>query len=397
MIAGGVETNLPALDLAILGSRGYPSSYGGFETFVRRLAPYLVAHGHKVTVYSRREGQNHKGIWSGKNIHGVRRLVTPNVNTKSLSTLSHGLTASIDTLWRRYDLILVLNAANGIFLPLLRRGRRRVLVNPDGLEWERGKWGTLARKLFLSGAWSVAKRADEIIADSRAIAQYWEVTFNRSPRFIPYGADVLEGRSERRVRRLNLEPRGYVLVVARLVPENNVDLLLRSMRLISSDIPVVVVGSTGRGAKDLGEWGRAFQDVNVRWMGHVTDQELLLDLWAHCGVYLHGHSVGGTNPGLLQALGAGSPTLALDTPFNREVMQDRTQLFRPAPQEIADKTREVLRDRRLQMTLSQKGQERIRSAYTWDKVCGDYLSAMLSAVAGNPEGPIDAAIGSVRE
>lgn len=397
MPTAGDRIMTPALSVAILGSRGYPSSYGGFETFVRRFAPYLVAHGHSATVYSRRDGLGHKGIWGNEMIDGVTRLVTPGIGSPSLSTLSHGLTASIDTLWRAYDIVLVLNAANGVYLPLLRLRRRRILVNPDGLEWARGKWGPLAHRIFLFGAATVAKRADHVIADSEAIAEYWRAVFGRSSQFIPYGADVLGVRSEKRITELNLRPRSYVLVVARLVPENNLDLILRGMRALDQDTPIVVVGSTGRGVQDLGGWDRKFEDVNIRWLGHVSDEELLLDLWAHCGVYLHGHSVGGTNPALLQALGAGSPTLAFDTPFNREVLQDGAQLFGPAPEELADKTREVLRDRQLQSVLSEKGQERIRSAYTWDRVCGDYLSAMFSAVVGDSAGPLAAPTGSVPE
>src|SRR5579863_6883118 len=137
------------LRIAILGSRGFPSTYGGYETLVRRLAPYIVRAGHDVTVYCRTRDEGRR-TWVNED---VRCIATPGRDTKSLSTLSFGMTATFDACFRRFDAILVLNIANGFWLPLLRAARTPFAVNTDGIEWERGKWSVAGRPAFRAGAW----------------------------------------------------------------------------------------------------------------------------------------------------------------------------------------------------------------------------------------------------
>jgi glycosyltransferase involved in cell wall biosynthesis len=371
------------LRLAVLGSRGYPSTYGGFETLVRRLAPHFVAAGATTTVYCRDEPT----AWRSRTIDDVRCISTPGVERKSTSTLTYGATALADAAARGYDAVLVLNVAHGFFLPLLNARRVPTAVNVDGLEWERAKWSRAGQVTFRGGARLVARFATELVVDAEAIGDVWQREFGRRGVFIPYGADLLTPRDDARVRALGLEPGGYGLIVARLSPENNVELALDALELTGTDMPFVVVGSANYDApiearlRDL-----AATRAGFHWLGHVADQELLADLWAHCGVYVHGHSVGGTNPALLQALGAGSPTLALDTVFNREVLQRDEQLYPKDASVLAELMTAALADDIRRKEMSEHGRTVVSERYTWQGVCDAYLDLLIALAAARGSG-----------
>lgn len=176
------------MKFAILGSRGFPSTYGGYETLVRHLAPYLVGAGHSVTVYCRTREEGRR-TWLTE---GVRCLATPGHDTKSLSTLTFGMTATLDASFRHFNSMLVLNIANGFWFPALRAARTPFAVNTDGIEWERGKWSRLGRATFQAGAWMTARNATALICDSKAIGDIWRERFGSDNIFIPYGAPVLD-------------------------------------------------------------------------------------------------------------------------------------------------------------------------------------------------------------
>jgi glycosyltransferase involved in cell wall biosynthesis len=372
-----MEPSSKRLRIGILGCRGFPSTYGGYETLVRHLARRWVADGHDVTVYCRTR-EDSRRTWTTE---GVKCRWTPGLDSTSLSTLSFGATSHLDAMFRDYDAVLVLNVANGFFLPLLKARRIPSALNTDGIEWERGKWGKLARRVFLGGAQLSARYADVLVADSEAIAAIWKTKFGVDSTFIPYGGTIAEAHSSDRIAELGLTPETYVLAVARLTPENNIELLLDAVEAGEIRSPVVVVGSATSGGpieqrlRDLDRRGR------VRWMGHVSDQDLLLELWGQCAVYVHGHSVGGTNPALLQALGAGAPTLALDTVFNREVIKDGEQLFDADPDALAARIKQLLGDPETRARFRKRGQTTVRDRYSWPAVIDGYLGALCSAKA----------------
>jgi len=255
---------------------------------------------------------------------------------------------------------------------LLRARRIPNAVNVDGLEWERGKWNRAGQTAFRASARCVARFADEIVVDSRAIGDRWQELFGRRGVFIPYGAEILGTRPTARIEALDLAPGSFGLVVARLVPENNIDLILDAVQLLPQSTPFVVVGSANYTNPVVHRLEALAADRPAfRWLGHVDDEELLFDLWAHCGVYVHGHSVGGTNPSLLQALGAGSPTLAFDSVFNREVIANDEQLFRSHDQLAAMITALLDGDDRRDR-IARRGPEIIRERYTWEACLAGY-------------------------
>jgi glycosyltransferase involved in cell wall biosynthesis len=277
-------------------------------------------------------------------------------------------------MFRGFDIVLILNVANGFFLPLIKAGGSQVVTNVDGLEWKREKWSGFGKFVFRTGARATARFATTIVVDSAAMAPVWSETLGRSSRFIPYGANVLQARPTDRLQALGLERDNYCLIVARLVPENNVLLLLEAFERSRVDCELVIVGSANyRSELARTIASRAQKNRRLHCLGHIDDEDLLLDLWSHCKLYLHGHSVGGTNPALLQALGAGSPTLALDTPFNREVLRCDDQLFPPDAETAGRMIAAVADDAALRRTYSMNGINTITTRYSWDRVCEDYL------------------------
>jgi glycosyltransferase involved in cell wall biosynthesis len=274
---------------------------------------------------------------------------------------------------RKPDVALVMNVANGFFLPLLKARGIPSLVNVDGIEWDRDKWGRVAKTMFLTGAKLTARFGTNLVFDARAIEQRWKQQFDRDGVFIPYGGtdpgplDVP----------LGLTSRGYALIVARFVPENSVPEFLDAAATISKSHPVVIVGSSGYGG-DLDTQAASLADSsdNVRWLGHVSDDHLLFALLQHAGAYFHGHSVGGTNPALVQAMTCGAPVVARDTVYNREVLGAHGTYVAPEPAAIAEAVLGLLGDPAAQEQAADEARRRGASEYSWHDVCTKYEAAL---------------------
>lgn len=359
-------TTAPTPTAAIVGTRGYPSYYGGFETAVRSLAPALVDAGWDVVVYGRPGSTRDDD--PGRDDR-VRTVVTRGSETKSLSTLTYGFTSAVHAMLHKPDAALIMNVANGFWLPLFRLRGIPTLVNVDGIEWERAKWGRLAKAVFKGGAWFTARFADRLVCDAVEIARRWRQSYGVDGVFIPYGAEdpgalsIAPGLTERQ----------YVLVVARFVPENTVGEFFEAVDLLAADHDVVIVGSSGYGGElDDKAAALAAKHERVQWLGHVSDDRRLLALWQHAGAYFHGHSVGGTNPALVQAMMCGAPTVARDTVYNREVLADSGVFVQPTPRGIRDAIVALLGDPERQQALSAAARERALAEYTWAGVNGRY-------------------------
>jgi glycosyltransferase involved in cell wall biosynthesis len=356
----------------VIGSRGYPSTYGGYETFVRRFAPWLAERAD-VTVY----GRTTRLRFEREEIDGVTVVHTPGVDSKSIGTLTHGLTACLHAAFTRPDAALVLNVANGFFVFLLRLRGIRTIVNVDGLEWERSKWNSFGKRVFRGGARLCAKTADELIVDAKALGDIWQREFHAPTTYIAYGADIPTSRNEQLVSSIGLTPGTYILIVARFAPENNVDLFLDAMESLGFPYPLVVVGSANyNNPTEKRLSGLAGRHANVRWLGHVADQALLSALWCNCALYLHGHTVGGTNPALLQALASAAPILAVDNVYSREVLASAGSVVTPERTAVAQQITTLMEDGSLRAQLGQRGPDRIRDHYLWEDVCQTYLRSL---------------------
>ncbi|MCU1615892.1 MAG: hypothetical protein JWO98_3432 [Frankiales bacterium] len=315
-----------ALRVALVGTRGVPARYGGFETCVEEVGRRLADRGHDVTVYCRSiPGATEPPAAS---FLGMRLVHLPAARTRSLETLTHSALSIGHLLTHRVDAAVLFNAANSPLLPAIRVARIPVVTHVDGLEWKRAKWGAAGRRYYRAAESLAVRWSDALIADAQGIADYYRQEFGAGTELIAYGAPLLDVRADR-LAELGLTARGYHLVVARFEPENHVHLIVEGYVASGARLPLVVVGSAPY-ADEYTARVRALGDERVRFLGGVYDQELLDQLYGSAATYLHGHSVGGTNPSLLRALGAGAAAIAFDVDFNREVLEGSGVYFATA-------------------------------------------------------------------
>jgi glycosyltransferase involved in cell wall biosynthesis len=367
---------VPPLRIAMLGTRGVPAAYGGFETAVEEIGQRLVAEGHDVTVYCRSTGRDNP-----RTHLGMRLVTLPALHAKTLETLSHTAVSTAHFLGaRRQDVAFLFNAANAPFVPLLRSRGTAVAVHVDGLEWKRDKWGKTGRRYYRMAEQLAVREADALIADAQGIADYYDDEFGIPTELISYGSRILRNAPSDAIEAIGLVPGQFHLAVARFEPENHVDVIVDGYRRSKAQLPLVVVGSAPYSAKytdGVGEMAAA--DPRIRMLGAVWDQRLLDQLYAHALSYLHGHSVGGTNPSLLRAMGAGTAVLGWDVVFNREVAGTAGLYFDSASQ-LAPQIEEVERYPFRFRDIGELMQERARKRYNWDSVTEAYeaLAAKLA-------------------
>ena len=365
----------------MLGTRGVPARYGGFETAVEEIGSRLASWGHRVSVYSRNPDQTLK-------VHrGMRVVNMPSLQHRFTDTLSHTAVSSVHAMVRdRPDVVVVMNSGNAPLIPPLVRAGIPTVVHMDGLESRRGKWRGIGARYYRWAERKAVKWSDRVIADSREIQKIIESEYLCRAEFIPYGAAVMAPGTDR-LEELDLVRRDYHLVVARFEPENHVLEAVQGYRISEESRPLVVVGSS-----PYSHWytqkvnDAAEGDGRIRLVGGVYDQDLLDQLYGNCRTYIHGHSVGGTNPSLLRAMGAGAPVMAFECVFNREVLADKG-LFWSSVEHLTDYFDDVAHsesgddlDRQL-TEFSRMGQERITRDYSWDSVARDYERVLEEVLA----------------
>jgi glycosyltransferase involved in cell wall biosynthesis len=362
---------------ALIGTRGVPARYGGFETAVEEVGRRLAARGHDVLVYCR-TGPDEA---VGPEYLGMRRISLPAVRRRSLETLSHTALSVLHPSLHGVDAAVLFNAANSPLLSLLRLRRIPTATHVDGLEWMRAKWGKAGRRYYRCAESLAVRWSDALIADAQGIADYYRDEFGADTRLIAYGAPVLGEVGSDRLVELGLKPRQYHLVVARFEPENHVLEIVRGYVDGDARFPLVVVGSAPY-SDDYTSAVKAAANDRVRLIGGVWDQEQLDQLYANSLSYLHGHSVGGTNPSLLRAAGAGAPVIAYDVSFNREVVGKHADYF-GGPEDVGRAVRRVEQD---VPAATGRGEALRRdiARYSWDDVADSYESLLTGLAAVGP-------------
>lgn len=362
-----------SLRLAILGTRGIPAQYGGFETFAEKLAIGLTELGHQVTVYCEKSKVTQPTTFQGVELR-YRRC--PSLG--SLRTIIYDL----NCLWsarKGYDIVYMLGYGAAPFCVIPRLWGTEVWINPDGLEWARAKWGFIARIYFRLMEWASIRVADRVIADSEAVATSLASRHGELKAYtvIEYGCEVIEAPPPAdELSKWNLDPQKYYLVVCRLEPENHVLEIMQAFQRSRSNKQLIVIGNHLAHSPYIEQLKKVI-DARIRMIGTVYDPKALTSLRYHSFGYIHGHSVGGTNPSLLEAMGCGNLIFAHDNPFNRATLgswglyfanaSELTWIFNDAEGE-ADKMAQLRRGAR----------QRARTSYQWTDIVSRYENLMTS-------------------
>jgi len=361
------------MKIGILGTRGIPNYYGGFEECAQQLGARLVAKGHEVTVYN-----SHRHPYSEKSFKGVGIIhkYDPENRIGTAGQFFYDLSCIIDAHWRHYDVILLLGYTSSSIWQRLLPPKAVIINNMDGLEWKRSKY-TPKVKSFLKIAerWA-AKGSDLLVADARAIKDYLAERYQQSMVYIPYGADIFDDPDPTVIERYGVKPGEYNLVMARLEPENNIETILKGASESQSGKVTLVVGnhhtSYGQHLKDK------FRDSRIRFVKGAYSKHKANNLRYFSHIYFHGHSVGGTNPSLLEAMACGCLICAHDNSFNREVLGDEANFFLDST-DVAN-CLDLLGRNDVQKQKIEHNLDKIRMNYNWQVVTDQYELAMQQAM-----------------
>jgi glycosyltransferase involved in cell wall biosynthesis len=358
--------------IAIVGTRGVPPRYGGFETFAAELGQRLAARGHDVVVYCRRGlYPDEPPVWQG-----IRRVELPAIRHKYLETVSHAFLSTLHLLRRRTDVVLLCNAANAFVLPLLASARIPVAINVDGIERMRKKWNWLGRVVYQVGESFSARFADAVVADAEVIAAYYRSTFAIEPQLIAYGSEFPDEEDSGILRRLGLSPRGFLLYVSRLEPENNPLAVRDAYARVRSDLPLVMVGDAPYSSELVSEL-RAKSDRRVILPGAIYERDYRT-LQRNALLFIQATEVGGTHPALIEAMGSGGAVLANDTPENREAGGDAVCYFRLGEgQTLSELLQWAVNNPDALESYRSRARTRARERYSWPAVTDAYVRLFL--------------------
>ncbi len=356
--------------IALLGTRGIPANYGGFETFAEEISTRLAARGHQVTVYCRER-------FSEATFRGVRLQYLPTIRHKYFDTIAHTCISTLYLLGHRVDVALYCNGANAVFTLWPRILGMPVALNVDGIERKRKKWNKLAKTWYLVSEWLATFCPTTVITDALTIQDYYRQKYGKASVFIPYGAEIGKTEGSSKVRELGLEPGRYFLYVSRLEPENHPLEVREAFESVATDLKLALVGDAPY-AQEYIRRIRDTRDPRVVIPGAIYG-EGYRELGSHCFAYIHATEVGGTHPALIEAMGRGALVLYRNTPENAEVAGDAGIPFEPS--ELAEKIRAVLaKSEEEREALRRHALERVRQRYSWEAVTDAY-EAMLGKLA----------------
>lgn len=358
------------MKFAILGTRGIPARYGGFETFAEELSTRLAERGHRVTVYCRQK--------SASPYRGVLLVSLPTIRHKYFDTIAHSFLSTMHLLFHRNDVVLYCNAANAVFTWMPRLLGIPVALNVDGLERNRKKWNAVAKTWYRMSEWLATWMPTAVVTDAVAIrAYYWE-RYHRESTMIPYGAELGPVETDVVLDQLGLLHRQYFLFVSRMEPENNGLLVREAFEKVETEQKLALIGDAPYAAEYI-EKVRDTRDPRIVIPGAIYGDGYK-ELGSHCFAYIHATEVGGTHPALIEAMGRGALTLYLDTPENAEVAGGAGIPFTHANlTEIIESTLQMSDEER-EMWRS-KARQRVEERYSWDAVTDSY-EHLLKRLAG---------------
>ncbi len=369
------------MKIAFMGIRGIPASYSGFETFVEGISTRLAKKGYDVTVYNRSTHVTYKDPM----YKGVKLVRLPTIPTKHLDTIIHTFLSVILGMFKRYDIVYICGVGNSLLSCILRLMGTKVVLNVDGADWERKKWGWFARWFLRMSERAATVFPNIVIADSMAVKRYYKEHYNKESIFIPYGTELDQrtpGDGEV-LGKYGIKPDNYILYVGRLVPENNAHQLIKAYKKISTDKNLVIVGDAPYAdaykaeLKDI-----AASDKRIIFTGYIFGDDYKC-LMRNAYIYVLASEVGGTHPVLIEALAAGNAVIINNIPSSLEVVGDAGIAYdgKEGAESLFDILTMLLANKELHTLLRQKAQDRIRASYLWDKVTDDYIKLFVALVS----------------
>lgn len=352
------------MKIAIIGTRGIPANYGGFETFAEELSTRLVLRGHKVTVYCR---SHYYTTVKDRVYKGVNLVVLPTIRHKYFDTIFHTLLSTLHVIFTDAEIVYFCNPINSVFTIIPRIFGKKTLINVDGLEWKRKKWSRLAK-----GAYKISERIatmfpNAIVTDSKAIQFYYKKIYGKDTEYISYGADVRPGIPAGPVMgKYQLRERNFILYISRLEPENNAHILIKAYEKTKGNMPLVIVGDAPYNKRYIDEL-KSTKDPRIKFTGSLYG-DTYFELLSNAYVYVHGNEVGGTNPALLQAMASGNCVIVNGVDFNKEVIGDSGLWFDPNnPDDLKSKIEYLLDHPEEAEKYRRLAVARIREYYRWDE------------------------------
>ena len=367
-----------AARIAILGTRGIPARYGGFETFAEELSTRLAARGHQVTVYCRER-------YPEPAYRGVFLVYLPTWRHKYFDTLVHTLVSTLHLIFHRVgsdriDAALYCNGANAIFTALPRLAGIPTALNVDGLERKRKKWNALAKAWYAISEWLATFCASVVVTDARSIAQYYLERYGKHTEFISYGAETGKLAGTDVLAKLGLERDRYFLYVSRMEPENNALAVREAFEQVAGPVKLALIGDAPY-ADEYIQKVRATADPRVVMPGAIYGTGYH-ELLSNCLAYIHATEVGGTHPALIEAMGRGAPVLYLNTPENSEVAEGAGMAFEPGT--LAQKLAEVLgMSSEERSEWGQRAAERVAERYGWEGTTDQYEALLTGMLRRN--------------
>jgi len=352
--------------IALLGTRGIPANYGGFETFAEELSFRLAQRGHTVTVYCR----TNNSTTNATLYRGVRRVLLPTISQKYFDTLAHTAFSTAHLLAHRVDVALYCNGANAILTAIPRLLGIPTALNVDGLERKRRKWNALAKGWYLLSERLSTWFPNRVVTDAEVVERYYRERYRKQTTFIAYGADMRREESTDALDALGLKPGEYFLYVSRLEPENNADLVVDAFEKAGVEQKLVMVGDAPYADAFIDRLKQS-HDPRIVFPGAIYGKGYR-ELQSHCLAYIHATEVGGTHPALIEAMGRGAVTLYLEVPESVEAAaeaglsyRDRTELTA-----LIEQVAVMPEDERLRW--SEQASQRTRKQYDWDVIVGRY-------------------------
>ena len=354
------------MNIAIIGTRGIPNRYGGFEQCAEYLADGLSNKGHTVTVYSPSNHPYKKSSWRKVNIVHCQN---PEGKLGSAGAFVYDLNCILHARKQNYDIILMLGyTSSSIWGWLFPRKKTIITTNMDGLEWKRSKYSAPVKRFLVYAEKLGVRYSDHLIADSEGIQSYLKEKYSKPSVFIPYGAHIFETPEASTLSKFSLKPFEYDILIARMEPENNIEVILDGVVLAAKSRRFLVIGGNdNRFGKYVKQKFAAYE--NIVFLGAIYDMNTLNNLRYFSNIYFHGHSVGGTNPSLLEAMASDSFICAHDNIFNRTILKQNAYYFNSAE----DVSRVLLtKDKRDHLSFLEINRETIKSVYNWDRIIGQY-------------------------